>query len=113
MDILFFFLSRYCVKLTEKKNPLCALFTLCVYRDTSTCWIDGIVECSSKRGRPTAASQASQPLYIIIQQRLLSGEGANSLVQIEALLLLYAVGANNISSRRLDPSFSRNVQAGC
>jgi hypothetical protein len=115
MDILFFFLLRYCVKLTEKKNPwknpLCALFTLCVYRDTSTCWIDGIGECSSKRGWPTTASQASQPLYYYSTAASFWRGGA--LVQIEVLLLLYAVGANNISSRRLDPSFFRNVQAGC
>jgi hypothetical protein len=73
------------------------------------------MESASAVAREAGQQQPARPasLYIIIQQRLLSGEGANSLVQIEALLLLYAVGANNISSRRLDPSFFRNVQAGC
>jgi hypothetical protein len=63
------------------------------------------MESSSAAAREAGQQQPArpgQPAFIYYYSTAASFWRGGALVQIEVLLLLYAVGANNISSRRLE-----------
>lgn len=75
----------------------------------------GSMESSSAAAREAGQQQPARPasLYILLFNSGFFLERGGSCANWGAAAAIYAVGANNISSRRLDPSFFRNVQAGC